>query len=133
MGKLSLFNFDDIKESSPKFNDDDNCTINYKNIEKKSLSKKDINIEKHFIKKWFKSNEDEEDFSDKMLKLHKILEMIMITFFSFENFENLNNIELILVDTFYSEFINYLNIKFQIQLDNFHILYLVYNKKHKLY
>ena len=128
MGKLSLFNFDDIKESSPKFNDDDNCTINYKNIEKKSLSKKDINIEKHFIKKWFKSNEDEEDFSDKMLKLHKILEMIMITFFSFENFENLNNIELILVDTFYSEFINYLNIKFQIQLDNFHILYLVYNK-----
>ena len=140
MEKLDLINIEDTKEDSPKFSDDNNCTINKKkekiiNLKKinnsdtkKALSKKDLNIEKHFIKKWFKSNDDEEDFSDKMLKLHKILEMIMITFFSFENFENLNNIELILVDTFYSEFLNYLNIKFQIQIDNFHILYLVYNK-----
>ena len=136
MGKPSKINIKDTKESSPKLNDD-NCTVNYKNqkninnnnnVEKKALSKKDINIEKHFIKKWLKFNEDEEVYSDKMLKLHKILEMIMITFFSFENFENLNNIELILVDAFYSEFMNYINIKFQIQIDNFHILYLAYNK-----
>ena len=126
MDRLNSIYIDEIIENPSKPNDDNFIIIN--NVNKNISSNKEINTEKNSFKKWFNSNYEEEDLSEKILKFYKILEMIMITFFSFENFEHLNNLELILIDTFYSELINYLNIKFQIQIDNFHILYLVYNK-----
>ena len=126
MDRLNSIYIDEIIENPSKPNDDNFIIIN--NVNKNISSNKEINTEKNSFKKWFNSNYEEEDLSEKILKFYKILEMIMITFFSFENFEHLNNLELILIDTFYSELINYLNIKFQIQIDNFHILYLIYNK-----
>ena len=125
LGTFSFTDLEMIMENSPNSNLD---FVIINNSENNDSLKKEQNIEKHFFRNWFKSNSEDMDLSTKVMKLYKILEMIVITLFSFENFEYLDNLELILIDTCYSELINYFKIKFQFLIDNFHILYLIYNQ-----
>lgn len=125
LGTPSLSNFEIIMENSPKSNFD---FVIINDIENNDSLKKEQKIEKHFFRNLFKSNSEEMDLSKKMKQIYKILEMIVLALFSFDNFENLDNLELILIDTCYSELINYFKMKYQFIVDNFHILYLIYNK-----
>ena len=108
--------------------------------EKEKQNKSNDNINnKRIIKKESKNNLSSTEFRIEDIKeisqlefRNKILEMILITIFSFDKHVTLQNLELILVYTFCTEFMNYFNENLQLEVENFNILDLMYNKLIKL-
>ena len=62
----------------------------------------------------------------------KFFDILIIALLSLGNYKNLENLELILIDSFYSEISSYFMKILDIQVDNFHILNLIYNQLVKL-
>ena len=100
--------------------------------EKEKQNKSNDNINKNNLSSTEFRIEDIKEISQLEFR-NKILEMILITIFSFDKHVTLQNLELILVYTFCTEFMNYFNENLQLEVENFNILDLMFGKSNYIY